>query len=258
MSTRTKWTNQLIEEKLREFVSRLGRMPTFVEMKSVRGLGLKVQRTGGMEYWALRFGMEINKSSGYSHGKRWNEKEIERQLIRLSKEFDNRMPSVHELKNGGMNGLACVVARRGGFRYWAGRLGLELKGTETHFAHKWELNELDFFQSSGFSVEKQRSGCEFDLMVNGNRVDVKCATEGCYRGGYIFAGLKRGIDCDFFDLLCIENNVVKHRLIIPSSEARIVTITITPKTLNGESKYSKFIGAINFLAKRGRYGLEDK
>jgi len=204
-----------------------------------------------MKYWAARLGQSVNKPPGYSHGIRWSDEKIKHDLLKVIGLFQNRMPSCNELKKINRSDLASAIIRHSGFRYWARELGIDIKGSETHFASKWELNELKFYGELGYDVTRMSSGAPFDLIVNGYRVDVKAANEGVYRGGYAFAGMKRGIDCDFFDLLCIEDDAVKHRLILPAIEAEVVGVTITPRTLRGNTKYSKFINAVNLLTDDG-------
>lgn len=190
---------------------------------------------------------------------RWTDREIHWGLHRVVLDL-GRMPSSNELRRMGLPNLAGAVSRRGGYRKWSLRLGVEQKGTETHFAQKWERHEVGFFESLGFDVERQTTRAPFDMLVNGHRVDVKAAHFGIYPNsssggscsGFIFAGLKRGESADFFDLLCIEGDAVLHRFIVPASEARIVTLTVTPRTLAGRGKYSGFMGpdAVDALAVR--------
>lgn len=180
----------------------------------------------------------------------WTDREIHWRLRRVVSDL-GRMPSSSELRGLGLQGLASAVSRCGGYHKWSLRLGVEQKGTETHFAQRWERHEVGFFESLGFDVERQTTKAPFDMMVNGHRVDVKAAHFGVYQNnrsggycsGFIFSGLKRGKCADFFDLLCIDGGEVVHRLIVPAPEARIVTLTVTPRTLAGRGKYSRFMGA---------------
>lgn len=167
-----------------------------------------------------------------------------------------RMPTCGELKQAGDNALACAIVRNGGFAGWAARLSLSRKGTETHFGQRWEQHELRFFASLGFGVQRQTCRAPFDLLVNGARVDVKAArytecansNSGAITRGYVFAGLKRGRTCDFFDLLCIDKGAVRRRFIVPVSSARVTTLTITSSSLNGAGKYARFADAVLLLA----------
>lgn len=161
-----------------------------------------------------------------------------------------------ELENS--HGLGCAVSKGLGFRRWAQRLNLKQKGGTTHRGQRWERHERSFFEGLGFEVDRQSTKAPFDLLVNQYRVDVKSATwtecerkSGSHKGavvrGYVFAGLKRGAHCDFFDLLCIEDDQVKHRYIVPSADASVVTLTITERTLGGFGRYSPFLNRTDLL-----------
>ena len=101
---------------------------------------------------------------------------------------------------------------------------------------------------------RQTTCAPFDLLVNTHRVDVKHAKwgewehrGGHYVKGFVFAGLRRGSDCDFFDLLCVIDGKVAHRFIVPASNAKVTTLTITRRTLDGAGKYSEWLDRIEEL-----------
>ena len=125
-------------------------------------------------------------------------------------------------------------------------MGLAQKGTETHRGQKWEKVEADFFRSLGLEVSSQTTRAPYDLLVAGKRVDVKMATHRSYpyRGhtirGFFFAGLRYGTDCDLFDLLCIEDEKIAHRFLIPSEAARVQTLTITESSISGSGLYARY------------------
>lgn len=164
-----------------------------------------------------------------------------------------RMPSASELRGIGEGGLANKVARTGGFAVWARRLGLRLKGTETHRGQAWEAREARALRELGASVEWQSTKAPFDLLVNGLRVDVKSAQWTEYRPGdrvvrgYVFAGLRGGKGCDVFDLVCVAGSTLLHRFVVPAEAARVRTLTITPRTLTGAGKYSAFRDRLDLL-----------
>ena len=183
-----------------------------------------------------------------SRRNKWTSEKIVARLLPVADEL-KRMPSARELRIRGHNDLACAVGRCGGFRWWAGRLGLMLKDSETMRGLRWEDAEERYFKSVGFDVERQTVKAPFDLLVNKNRVDVKSAkwTVCQHTRGFVFAGLKRGVDCDFFDLVCVNENKLIERFVVPSSEAKIHTLTITKKTIDGNGLYSRFHNAVDAL-----------
>lgn len=177
---------------------------------------------------------------GWSHGTEWTDSLIAEFLTKQVMDL-GRMPSATELRKCGLNDLACVISRRGGYREWAVRLRTVLKGTETHRGQKWERYEAAFFRALDFLVEEQRTKAPYDLLINGHRVDVKSSTY-CEYGdvrGYLFNGLKRGRDCDFFDLVCVEEDVVVHRFIVPASLATM-SLTITRSSYSTPSSGGKW------------------
>lgn len=184
---------------------------------------------------------------GWSHGEKWTDDLIKKELLVAIDEF-GRMPSARELKGSDRGGLACAISRHGGYRSWAKKLRVGLKGTETHRAHAWETREVEFFRGHGFDVEQQGVKSPFDLLVGKVRVDVKSATWTSYEvndgrnavQGYVFGNLKRGQDCDVFDLICVAGRSVVARFLVPAAEAQVTTLTITPLTLEGKGKYSRF------------------
>lgn len=170
---------------------------------------------------------------------RWTDADVEREIRAMARSY-GRMPSAREMALHGRTDISNQVSRRGGFRQWAKRLGLKTKSSETLMGQLWELHEADLFHSLGMVVERQSTKSPFDLLVDGRRVDVKSAHRSQH--GFAFAGLKNGRDADVFDLLCIEGGDVMRRFVVPASEARVSTLTISPLSLSGRGTYSDFMG----------------
>lgn len=245
-----KWTDDLIAAELTKMAKVLGRMPTYAEMEGT--LDSAVRCRGGIGKWAARIGFEPKGRGG--HNKRWNDELIEESLLPFVNEF-GRMPSYRELQNVGRCDLGNAISRGRGFHWWATRLKVEQKGHNTHRGQKWERHEIDFFRGYGFVVEDQPTGAPFDLIVGGHRVDVKSSTWHDYGRvkGYIFNNLKRGVDSDFFDLLCVGEDIVKHRFIVPWSAVTSEVVTITPSSIIGEGAQKKwwpYKDAIELLRRR--------
>jgi len=193
-----------------------------------------------------------------SYGIRWTDELIEERLREHSGELGRMPTSVELCEREGDSALATIVGRRGGYRVWAYRIGLPLSGGTVHRGAAWEDHEERFFRELGLAVVRQRTKAVFDLLVAERRVDVKSARWSAYaRGattvrGYVFGNLRGGTDCDFFDLLCIEDGAVAHRFIIPSSATRVQTLTITERTLGGFGKYSEWRDRIDLLSGESR------
>jgi hypothetical protein len=173
---------------------------------------------------------------------------ISEELLLFAEKY-GRMPSVSELHENGRNDLACAISRNGGFRSWAERLGLGLKGTETHRALAIEDEEQVRLERLGFRVYRQTTKAPFDLLVNGQRVDVKSGRPSIYGKdknkyvGWVFNLIKVPPTCDFYLLVCqSRDGAVERRYVVPASEAQITTITITPS-----GKYERYRDADHLL-----------
>lgn len=236
-----KWTEESIGKALLE-LSVDGKLPSDDDLRQsgMSGLGFAVSRTGGYPEWARRLGLQTKGGRVV-----WNDELIESALREECKRL-GRMPSANELRAVGQNGLACAISKRDGFRAWALRLGLKQKETETHRGQKWERHEAAFFRSMSFEVKEQTTRAPFDLLVNGHRVDVKSSSLNL-RGWYQFGEIKRGADCDCYDLVCTNDDGVLARFIVPSSMARVKTISMMPSTLSCLGKYGAFRDAVHHL-----------
>lgn len=209
----------------------------------------------GSERVVLEKNLRNGRSTGCgcvtSLGNRWNDALIEQRLephiARLG-----RMPTSPELiAVEGNTALSSAVAHHGSYAGWARRLGVVQSGGTVHRGQRWEEHEAAFFCEQGCAVEAQATKAPFDLLVNGQRVDVKSATWGDYGPvrGFIFC-LKdkdHSVRCDFFDLVCVKDDQLAHRFVVPAKNASVQTVTITERTLGGFGKYSKFMDAVDPL-----------
>jgi hypothetical protein len=111
---------------------------------------------------------------GHTHGRNWTQQAIIEELNPIVELF-GRMPSVNELKSIGRNNLSCAIIRNGGFKSWADNLGLQQKGTETHRGLYVQNLMAEWLRERGLSVIEQAMREDFDLLVDGVRVDIKSA-----------------------------------------------------------------------------------
>lgn len=240
-----KWTDEKVESLLLGYIERLGRMPKHSELTE-RGLSLAIQRSGGLRRWGEKLGASTFRVY-------YDDQQLAEEIRRVAEPL-GRMPTYEELGSR----LGSAVANRRQLREWAEMLGLITKDSETSRGQGWEDHEEQFFRRIGLEVERQTTKASFDMLVAGKRVDVKSANwsevkrksgvlKGTWSRGFIFAGIKKCRDCDFLDLVCHRDGVFDRRFIVPAEDARVVTITITERTLGGYGKYSKFEGAIRLL-----------
>lgn len=178
----------------------------------------------------------------------WNEAMVEREVLAESTRL-GRMPNCDELQRLGRNDLANQIGKRGGFRHWATRLGLRQSGGTSHRAMVVEDHVQQVMVSRGHSVERMSWQSPFDLLVDSVlRVDVKgglfhsyTVPKGGVVAGYFFGLHKVPPTCDLYALCCLsDTDEVGDVYWIPSSEAAVQTVTITPR-----GKYSAFKNTIS-------------
>jgi len=182
----------------------------------------------------------------WSHGKSWSDELIEFELRWQAKTL-GRMPTANELRRIGRMDLAMAVSRSGGFRSWAGRIGVELKGTETHRGNSVEDAMVGHLEKLGFRVDRQSTRAPFDLLVDGVKVDVKSGSQTGPSGAHTFGSMKIPATCDLY-LACFVDGIgrIFSRYFIPASEARVVTLSIRPF---GKGKYERFREAHSEIVK---------
>jgi hypothetical protein len=135
----TLWTDERIEEKLREVINETGGLPSMAELRG-RGLSSMAKAIGrkGLAFHAGRVGLpgvaappptqalRTRRAAKTRRGPyKWTDERIEEELRRLVAENDGRFPTRVELESGGHHGLRQALQREG-INYWAGRLGVEL------------------------------------------------------------------------------------------------------------------------------------
>lgn len=183
---------------------------------------------------------------------KWNEYKIEKE-IRNTMKFLNidRMPTVSEMKVATRSyGLGLKVTRTGGTNYWADKLGLELKNSETKFGNEWEIRMKEDLERRGYMVEKMSTKHPYDLLVNNNiKIDVK-ASRYYHKDNFKFHSFnleKKYHNCDIFIFvgLADEADDIEKILIIPSKYLmgkKQLSVGLT-------SKYDKYQDRWDYLEK---------
>lgn len=123
--------------------------------------------------------------------------------------------------------------------------------------YRFEDRVASLFKRRGFKVEKKgRNNAGHDLVVNGHKVDVKSAVRTSYKGsdgypirGFVFTNLKKGADCDFYAMACLDDDRkgIKRLYIIPSSDLQQRTLTLTAAA---EKKYAEYKNDMSGLKKQ--------
>lgn len=195
---------------------------------------------------------------GYSHGKRYTDKMIENEIIEVMRALNiKRMPSGNEIVAVTQShSLPNKISRSGGYKYWAKRLGLDMKNSETNLGQKYEFIIKDILESKGYKVDKMTTGHPYDLLVNNNiKIDVKVSNY--YHGDtykYHTFGLgKKYHNCDIF--ICVginEEENIEKILIIPSK----FLMNIKQLSVGIKSEYDKYNEAWEYLDKYDRFYKE--
>jgi hypothetical protein len=151
---------------------------------------------------------------------KWTDELVEKEIKGVMKALNlNRMPSNSEVKSVVGNGLACKISKSGGYRYWANKLNLKTKNSETKLGQDYEDKVFKLLQSKGYEVEQMTTRHPYDLLVNLNiKIDVKVSN--LYRGEkgefHTFNLEKHNHNCDLFICVCVTDDEIVKILVIPS------------------------------------------
>jgi hypothetical protein len=178
---------------------------------------------------------------GYTHGNKWNDKNIAQAIIGVMQTAKiTSFPSQSLMKEvTGNVGLSNAISRHGGTKYWADKLGLDMKPCESKIGFEYECECLNHLTALGYDCELTKARYPYDLIVNRNiKIDVKCSN--LYESGkyYTFNLEKAMPTCDVFVCYCISNDEIKKAYVIPSCVLSGITQLSIGKT---HSKYDKYI-----------------
>lgn len=186
---------------------------------------------------------------GYVQGTRWTNELIEQEIIKVKEALNlSRMPSNSEVKSVVGNGLACKISKTGGYKYWADKLNLKMKYSETKLGREYEEKIMKLLQSKGCKVEQMSIKHPYDLLVNLNiKVDVKVSN--LYRGEkgefHTFNLEKHNHNCDLFICVCVTDDEIVKTLVIPSK----FLMGIKQLSLGNTSVYDVFKDRFDYIEK---------
>ena len=181
---------------------------------------------------------------GYSHGQKWKDETIENAIYEVMKIAKiNTFPTHSLIKRVyGNNCLTNAISKHGGTRYWANKLGLEIKSCESEFGYDYECECMNYLTLKyDYDCELTKVRYPYDILVNNNiKVDVKCSHlyKGKQGSFYTFNLEKPKPTCDIYVCYCLNNKEVTKIYIIPSCVLSGKTqLSIGELT----SKYDKYI-----------------
>ncbi|HEY5563879.1 MAG TPA: hypothetical protein VIK72_19360 [Clostridiaceae bacterium] len=194
---------------------------------------------------------------GYTKGIRWNDNLIESEIMRVAELLSiNRMPSRTEIISiTNDDALTNKIAKTGGFSYWAEKLKMGLKISDTSLGQDYELKAIELIEGKGFEVERMTTKYPFDLLINDNiKIDVKVSRPGYVKGSRVhtFRTTKKFATCDLYMIFALdENKAIEKFFIIPGSDLKVVTMCIGRK-----SKYDIFIDRWDLIEKYDKFYRE--
>lgn len=195
---------------------------------------------------------------GYGHITRWNDENIEnaiKEVMEIAK-IDVMPTHTTIFSVTGNYGLTNAIRRHGGSRYWAEKLGLEIKPCESEIGFKYECECMNFLTELGYDCELTKVRYPYDIILNNNiKIDVKCGN--LYRGiqgnYYTFSLEKSKPTCDVYVCYCVKDNKKQKVYVIPSCVLSSKTqLSIGEK----RSKYDKYIDNWKILKKYDEFYSE--
>lgn len=184
---------------------------------------------------------------------KWTNIKIEKEIKNVMNTLNiSRMPSASEIKNvTNSNGLGIKITRTGGFKFWANKLNLKVKDSETNLGNEYEVLIKEILEGKGYIVENMTTKHPYDLLLNNNiKVDVKVSryynpSTNTFKY-HTFNLEKKHHNCDIF--ICIglnESDEIEKLLIIPSK----YVMGIKQLSIGVNSKYDKFENRWGYIEK---------
>lgn len=161
---------------------------------------------------------------GYTHGTDWTDELIEEKIMEVvnSLQLDHFPTHAEMIEVLGSKGLASKISKHKGTVFWAEKLGLPIKYSETSFGNKFEIQAIsDIFEHTGLHSVQTSVRHPYDLIVdNSVKVDVKVSKEFINNSNsksFTFNLEKREPTCDIFILYCLNDDESYRKvLIIPA------------------------------------------
>ena len=180
----------------------------------------------------------------------WNDSRIEEELrIVISGIGIDRMPSNSEIISfAGDFRLSNAISKYGGFRYWAEKIGVAMKDTDTLFGWMFEDVAKDILEKQGFYAENTPCKFPYDLLVNKSvKINVKASRKYIGDAGnfYTFNLERKFPACDIYFLCCVNSNRCIDRFyIVPSAR---VPHNCQISIGENSSKYDKYINRLDVV-----------
>lgn len=224
-------------------ILQLNRMPSRYELESINmgWLTSTIGRTGGFIKWANKLNIyNKNKKEPY---KKWDEELIKEEIYKIMNKLNiTRMPSRTEIISIYNDSSLCgAIVKHGGYRYWANKLNLNLKQSESKSG--WDCEEIiiSMLKEKGYTIKRMTTQHPYDLLINDKvKLDVKMGSAYELKGSRVhtFGINKKYSTCDVYIIVALneEQDKIERIFIIPGFKLKIVTMSI-----GKHSKYNKYI-----------------
>ena len=152
---------------------------------------------------------------------KYSEDDVRREILKIKTALNIRhMPSRTEmLMVTGNTKLINVVMKTGGFRFWAEKMGLDIKGSATEMGYRFEEEAKARLQRLGHEAELTPVKFPYDILVDGvTKIDVKAGNKyiSTDSSWYTFNLEAKYPKADFLIVYCIDKGDIKHTYIIPA------------------------------------------
>lgn len=244
-----KWTYDSLEQEIR-MIMRTNNLETLPSRQLLEGIGRSdvfnaIARKGGFRRVSER--LNIPCTSSTPSGK-WTNKRISEELKNIVEQQKlKEMPSKGDLRELGRSDLANALTKKHTMKYWADKLGLKLKDSETTKGNQYEEKVKEIIESMELEVLNMSTKHPYDLLVNNCvKIDVKVGVAHHHFNGYrahTFALHKKYASCDIYVCVALnEQEEVESHFIIPARDVQIVTLNI-----GTNSKYNKYKDGWNLI-----------
>lgn len=193
---------------------------------------------------------------GYTHGIQWNDEMIEEKIKEVINELNiDYFPSHSEiesvLKNKSLTNKLCDK----GSYFWAAKMGLPLKNSETKLGNEYELFAIsDIFENTELQSIPTSSRHPYDILTDYRvKIDVKISkpyTNKRNITAYSFNLEKSMPTCDIFLFYCVGNdNAIKKTLIVPAN----ILFGQTQVGVGENSKWDRYKDRWDFIIKTSEF-----
>ena len=155
------------------------------------GVSTRIERNGGYRKTAKDLGLKTKSEFYGRRSTKWTDKEIEKEIMKTEHAKNGYMPSSKDLiEIYAMGRLSSAISKREGFWYWAKKLGLKVKESDskTGIEKEYEIAEKLKEMYPELNIEITSSGFPYDMLLNYSvKIDVKYSKGGVYGGHFFYA-----------------------------------------------------------------------